>query len=243
MADRNTIRRAVRSFALKRADVDALKDRLTDAKIRVYEETLRDLANQLGLTQPIELSPNVKLALGIEAGNHARSIVKTFNDDLVAEAFRWGPALEDHDLRLTLSAWVDNRNRQRAPIIAVTETYGPYADALMAGFTEAGLVDAEFDFGGHPELGDEPPECSICIALAQTSPHPLKTVVKIGTPHPHCRQNWHPRDVAKLIKQLTNKDVQLGAATAGIVGRTSLITRAGSRQAAVDAIRSGRIPR
>lgn len=243
MADRNAIRRVVRSFALKRADVAALRDRLGRAKIVVYEQTLRDIAHLLNLTQPIKLSPKVKLALSIDAGNHARSIAKTFNDDLVSYAFQWGPSLDEEDLRLTLSAWVDNRNRQRAPIIAVTETYGVYADALMAAFMEAGLDHAEFDFGGHPELGDAAPECVICAVLEEKSPHKLRNVIRIGIPHPNCRQNWHARNVDELIRELDNRDVRLGENLAGIIGRASLITRAGGRHQAVEAIRSGRIPR
>jgi hypothetical protein len=243
VADRNAIRRAVRPYALKRVDVKALRERLLTAKLAVYERTLQDLAQQFGITTPIKVSEQVRVALGVEAGNHARSIAKTFNNDLAAYAFRFGGALQEWELRMTLAAWVDNRNAQRAPIIAVTETYGVYADALMAGFMEAGLEDALFDFGGHPELGDLPPECVICAALETKSPHPLKTVIRIGIPHPNCRQNWHARDVDALLEQLQDRSVQLGAHTAGIVGRPSLITRAGGRRQAAKAILSGRIPR
>lgn len=243
MADRNTIRRVVREFSLKRVDAIALRDRLTESKIRVYEETLRDLANQIGITTPPEIQPAVKLALGIESGNHARSITDTFNHDLAEYAFRFGRQLDEDELRDTLSAWVDNRNAQRAPIIATTEMYWAHADALMAGFMEAGLGDAEFDFGGHPELGDEPPECDICAALEETNPHPLREVIRIGTPHPNCRQRWHARHLEVLVLALKSHDVQLGARVAGIVGKPSLISRAGTRAQAAKAIRSRRIPR
>jgi hypothetical protein len=243
VADRNTIRRVVRELALKRRDVEGIRDRLTAAKIDVYERTLRDLAAQLKLKTPPVVSGQVKLALGIESGNHARSIVKTFNKDLANYAFKFGRQLEEDELRQTLRAWVDNRNTSRAPIIAVTETYGPYADALMAGFLEAGLGDAEFDFGGHPEEGDEPAECIVCLALEDTNPHPLREVIRIGSPHPNCRQNWHVRQLQHLILQLQSTDVQLGAKPAGIVGRPSLIHRAGGRAPAARAIRSRRIPR
>lgn len=243
MADRNTIRRVVRELAFtKRADVEALQERLTAAKIDVYERTLRDLAQLLKLTATPDVSGQVKLALSIESGNHARSIIKTFNNDLAQYAFKFGRQLEEDELRQTLRAWVDNRNKSRAPIIAVTETYGPYADALMAGFLEAGL-DAEFDFGGHPEAGDEPAECIVCLALEETNPHPLREVIRIGSPHPNCRQNWHVRNLQMLLLQLASTDVQLGAKPAGIVGRPSLIHRAGGRAPAARAIRSGRIPR
>jgi hypothetical protein len=243
VADRNAIRRVIREFAMKKADVEALRDRLRDAKITVYEQTLIDLSRKLGITTAIDVSPDVKLALAIEAGNHARSIGETFNNDLVEYAFRFGRALDEDELRWSLQAWVENRNAQRAPLIAVTETYGPYADALMAGFIAAGLEDAEFDFGGHPELGDSPPECAICAELEKNGPWPVKTVIRIGTPHPACRQNWHPRDLEKLVEQLRDKNVQLGAQLAGIVGRRTLIDRAGGRRQAAQAIRSGRLPR
>jgi hypothetical protein len=128
-------------------------------------------------------------------------------------------------------------------VIAVTEMYWAHADALMAGFMEAGLGDAQFDFGGHPELGDEPPECAICAALEATNPHPLREVIRIGCPHPNCRQGWHARNLEVLMLALQSQDVQLGARVAGIVGKPSLIARAGNRRKAAAAILSGRIPR
>lgn len=243
MADRNTIRRVVREFSLKRADAIALRDRLTDSKTRVYEATLKDLAEQIGLTITPEVQPAVKLALAVESGNHARSIVDTFNHDLAEYAFRFGRQLDEDQLRDTLKAWVENRNAQRAPIIAVTEMYAAHADALMSGFMEAGLGDALFDFGGHPELGDEPPECIICAALEETNPHPLREVIRIGSPHPNCRQTWHARHMEVLALALKSQEVQLGAKTAGIVGKPSLIARAGSRKKAAAAILSRRLPR
>lgn len=243
MADRNTIRRVVREFALKRRDAIALRDRLTDAKASVYEATLRDLAEQLRLTAQPQVSGVVRLALQIEAGNHSRSIVNTFNRDLAEYAFRFGRLLDEGQLRSTLQAWVENRNAQRAPVIAVTEMYAAYFDALMAGFMQAGLGDALFDFGGHPELGDEPAECIICAALEARSPHPLRDVIRIGTPHPACRQNWHARNMDALVSQLEDRDVQLGAVPAGIVGKASLIDRAGGRRQAAKAILAGRLPR
>lgn len=223
--------------------MQVLRDRLAASKLSVYERTLLDLAQQIGITARVDVSPNVKVALAVEAGNHARSIARTFNNDLVDYAFRFGRQLDESELRSTLRAWVDNRNAQRAPIIAVTETYTAYADALMAGFIEAGLGDMLFDFGGHPELGDEPPECAICAALEAKSPWPAKVVVRIGVPHINCRQNWHPRDVEKAIELLSDKNVQLGARTAGIVGRRTLIDRAGGRRQAAKAILAGRVPR
>ncbi len=243
MADRNTIRRLVRELALKRADVEQIEQSLESSKETVYESTLQDLAQRLGITTPPKVSSFVRVALAIEAGNHARSIADTFNRDLAHYAFKVGRELDEDELRRTLRAWAENRNAQRGPIIAITETASPYADALMAGFMEAGLGDALFDFGGRPEAGDEPPQCAICAALQETSPHPLRRVIRIGNPHPGCRQNWHPRDLDQLREQLASRDVQLGARPAGIVNRSSLIHRAGNRARAVKAIRSGRIPR
>lgn len=228
---------------MKKADVQALRDRLLASKINVYEKTLFDLAQQIGIGVRVDVSPDVRVALGIEAGNHSRSIAQTFNNDLVDYAFRFGRQLDENELRNSLRAWVENRNAQRAPIIAVTETYAAYADALMAGFLEAGLDDLMFDFGGHPELGDEPPECIICAALEAKGPWSLATVIRIGSPHPNCRQQWRPRDLEKAIELLTDKTVQLGAKPAGIVGRRTLIDRAGGRRQAAKAILAGRIPR
>src|SRR5690349_11324513 len=47
-----------------------------------------------------------------------------------------------------------------------------------------------WDFGGH---GDDHPECPVCIALKESSPHTTDRVKEIGSPHIGCRQNWHPR--------------------------------------------------
>lgn len=218
--------------------------RLYQAKQHVYLEAIRDVAQQLGiLPLPTELAPAVLAPLNIESRQHSRSIVKTFNKELAEYAFSHGRLLDEGELGTTLRAWIDNRNATRAGMIAVTETYGPYADAIMASFRDAGLEDAKFDFGGHPELGDEPPECIICAALEAKSPHPLAMVVKIGNPHPNCRQAWHAVNPVALRARLTDKSVVLGRKPSGIVGKSSLIHRAGSREAAARAIRSGRIPR
>lgn len=218
---------------MKKREVDALAARLRTAKVDAYRQTLHRLAQDMGSLATVELSPEVLADLGIEARQHAVTISRSFNRDLATYARRITPGLDKQDLRSSLRAWVENRNSSRAPVIAVTEVYGPHADATVAFFKELGLDDATFDFGGHPE--DDPPECEICAALVATNPHPLREVARIGTPHPNCRQNWHPRVEASQVPG----HVELGQVLGGIVGTKMLVQRAGSRAAAADMITNG----
>lgn len=242
MATRSEIRAAVRFYSLKKRDIERLVELLRRAKIDAAERTLQALIDQLGLQMQVRLRSRLLVPLGLEARYHARRIARQFNEDLAVYAARHR-LLSKKDLRRTLAAWADNRNRQRAPIIAVTEAYSAHADALLGGFLELGLeADAEFDFGGHPE--DDPPDCAICKALVATSPHPLRRVVQIGVPHPNCRQLWHARDRDRLIAHLVDIGLtELGNRSGGIANRRTLIDRAGGRQQAAEAIRSGRLPR
>jgi hypothetical protein len=233
VATHSETRAAVRFFGMGRRDTQALAERLREAKIATYTETLHRQAQQLGSLATVDLSPQVLGDLGIEATQHAQSIARTFNRDLARYAARISSGIDKQDLRSSLRAWSENRNMQRAPVIAATEVYGPHADATMAFFMELGLLDSEFDFGGHPE--DDPPVCEICAALVATNPHPLKEVIRIGTPHPRCAQNWHWLGDSSQVPG----HVEVGGQTAGIVGGKMLVQRAGSRAAAVEQIISG----
>lgn len=241
MASYDQVRNAARRYGLGRRDVQRLTRLLQQTKRDVFAQTLAELGDQLG----VAITPTAKalLPVRIDAGNQARRIAENFNRDLARYAFtqRDLPAAE---LNKALGEWVGKRNRVHAPLIAITESYTSHADATMAAFLEL-VPDAEFDFGGHPEKGDEPPECAICQALHDTNPHPASRVVAIGNPHPGCRQHWHARNIEALKEQLQERgvdaiDLNKGG---GIAGRRSLIERAGSRTAAADAVRSGKIPR
>jgi hypothetical protein len=238
VATSSQVRTAARKYAQKKRDIDRLTDLLIRTRLEVYERTLRDVVDQLGADRDVQLSPRVRAQLNIEARRHARLIARNFNDALAEYAVRVGPGLSDQELRRTLALWAENRNQRHAPLIAVTEAWGPHADATMAAFLELGLDDARFDFGGHPD--DSPPACDICQALVDTNPHPLTRVLQIGVPHPQCEQRWRVRGKPRVA---STGDEPLGQRVAGVIGRDTLIQRAGSREAAVRAIRSGSFPR
>jgi len=213
-------------LTMKERDIRALADKLYRAKRRVFRATLLEVARSFG--SPVgrpSLSPEVEAALRSEASEHAAQIAATFNADLEAKA----ADLPNDELE----AWVRARQRRRARPTATTEAYSAHADAILSATRDLGLV-AEFDFGGHPELGDADPMCEICQALMATNPHTFDEVVAIGTPHPACAQDWHFArvDVRPDAAAFDN----LGTTPGGIVGNKTLIERAGGRQQAVDQV-------
>lgn len=232
MATKREIERAARRLAMGPPAVEELTEKLTASKRRVYRRTLLELATFFGydVARP-GLSDAVESALRDEARDHARSIARTYNRELAAAAQRMGPALPADELDAQLQRWARGRQRRRAPLIAVTEAYGPHADATLAFFREVGLDEVLLQFGGHPELGDAPPACAICQAIVATNPHTLAEAAQIGTPHPNCRQSWHP---ARYEQRDLPATIDVGNITGGIVGTESLLTRAGGRDEAAE---------
>ena len=223
--ERNRLLRALRRT---RSDASELAVILFDRKVAVYLRTLRELVRRYRRRTTVTLSPAVERVLRAEARDHARLIVRSYNDELKRVITRNGDK-NITAIRALIEEWAALRHASRADLVAVTETYGPHADATLSFFAENDL-HPEFDFGGH---GDATPVCPICLAIQKRNPHPFERVVAIGTPHPGCRQDWHPLAVTSSVLP---PELSLGGALAGIVGKPTLIERSGSQSAAVDAI-------
>lgn len=236
MASKRAIEQAAKRFAFTPARRRELADKLYRTKRRVYRRTLLELARSLGyeIKRP-DLSDAVDDALRREADNHAERIAESFNRDLAAAALRIGEALTVDKLSDQLQTWVNARQRKRAQMTAITEAYPAHADAILGLFRDLDLPDVSFDFGGHPELGDAPPDCAICQALERGNPWPLEVVAEIGNPHPGCRQDWHVRDLDQRSLPPAF-DVELGQTLGGVIGKDPFVMRHGSRAEAVERI-------
>lgn len=210
-------------------DVAALASKLFSAKQRVYRRSLLELARYLGydVKRP-DLAPAVTQGLRAESRDHAQRIADTYNRDLLDAA----EGRNDGELR----SWAVARQRARAKPTAITEAYSAHADATIAAIMDLGLFeDATFDFGGHPELGDAPPACSICEAIIRGNPWTAADVVRLGSPHPACRQDWHLNTIDQRALPPAH-ELSLGQTLAGIVGGQPLIIRSGGRQQATEAV-------
>lgn len=236
MARRRDLDAAARAAGMSDEDVSRLTERFYRTKLRVYRDTLRDLADRFtrnGPPRAIPLSQEIKDALRAEAETHALKVASTHNDAVARQAMKIaapGDGRSKADLERELSRFGKSRMKDRAEMIAVTEAYGPHSDAIASFFRDAG-IEPEFDFGGHPD--DAPPVCSICRAIIAANPHSLAEVVRIGVPHPFCRQTWHPRLTAE---QQQLGDFDLGQSLGGIIGAPSLIQREGGEQEAADSV-------
>jgi hypothetical protein len=203
-----------------------LAEAFLEHKIVAYVETLSDLLADNGVTEWDEddiadqLSDSILRALRAEAREHAGFVVDTFNGDLDAFLER-NADLPRAELLDSYDAWSTGRADARSEITAITEAYSAAADATLA-FWEANAPAGEYDFGGHPELGDDAPECKVCQALVASNPHPVERVREIGNPHIGCRQNWH-RKAGELPDEL-----RLPEEPAGIVGAQPLVNRHGN---------------
>jgi hypothetical protein len=134
------------------------------------------------------------------------------------------------DLQEALEDWAEERARSRAAIAAVTDVYAPAADATLATHELTG-VETVYDFGGH---GDDAPQCELCQALEETSPHPAQRVLSYGTPHVNCRQEWHPvYEAGQLPAEVDLADLSYQ----GLAGEDTLIERAGGLSAAAELVR------
>lgn len=203
-----------------------------ETKIFTYVEALGELARELGYEiedDEIDVSDDVLRALRDEAREHAAMVVQTYNRDL-DEFLDRNRDLPRADLLRDYESWAESRADAKAETIATTEAYSAAAEATVGFFLDNGLLDAEFDFGGH---GDDDPVCEICEALRVTSPHPAERVISVGNPHIGCRQDWHPR----VSEADLPEEVQLGRAPAGIVGAQHFLGQHGDdRTAAAQAI-------
>jgi hypothetical protein len=224
------VSRALRS-SLKygAADRKGLAEAIYDAKRQVYVETLADLAEGHGyeLDGDVILAPTVEAEIRAVAQEHARLIADSYNRDVDAFLDR-NESLEKDALLDTFDAWSQDRLDQHADLIAVTEAYDAYTDATVSFYAENGL-EPEYEFGGHPELGDADPACDLCQALEATNPHPHARVLEVGIPHVQCRQNWHALvDPENLPDVLT-----LGGQTGGVLGADPLNMALGGTDEAV----------
>lgn len=231
MARRRDVEAAIRAVEL--AD-DEWAQRFERTKVRVYLATLRSLADQFTSSGagPAGLSEQIRSTIHAEARAHARSVARTHNRAVRKQALRISSAGDGRtraDLERELRDYSRSRLRDRSEAIAVTESYGAHADAIASFFRDAG-VEPEFSFGGHPD--DAEPVCEICKAIIAANPHSLADVIRIGVPHPFCRQSWHP-----LIGQGALPDtVDSGRTPGGIVGEPMLIQRAGSERDAAESV-------
>ena len=202
-------------------------------KVTTYIDTLADLALGYGYELPegaLRLAPDVDRGLKENATLQARRIVDTYNRELrgFLERNHGRPEVEVVD---DYRAWMEDRSEHKSDEVAVQEAYSAYADAVAAFFV-ANDMDPLFEFGGHPEEGDEPPECDVCQALEATNPHPLSRVLEVGTPHIGCRQKWH----ALVEPDDLPEELVLPSSLAGIVGADPLNMRLGGDVAAADFI-------
>lgn len=207
-------------------DREDLAEALAQRKLNVYLKTLGVLADSYGQDEP-ELSSRIVGAIEEAARIEADQIIDAYNGAVqVAIDDALEVATSEADFMARIEEWSHARAERSAPIVGITSTYEAHADATLQFFQAAG-VDPSFDFGGH---GDDAPACVICQALVAGNPWTIEQVIAIGTPHPQCRQEWHPRKLPALPSDY----VAGGAGPAGILGGQSLITRTGSRAAAVD---------
>lgn len=239
MARRRDVEAAVRSVSMSADEQAKLAERFYRTKLRVYRATLRDLADRFtgaGAPERVELDPAILAALRAEADAHAASVAKTHNRAVRKQALAISSPGDGRDrkgLEAELGKFGRSRMRKRAEAIAVTESYGPHADAIVGFFRDAG-VEPEFSFGGHPS--DDDPVCGICKAIIAANPHSLADVIRIGVPHPFCRQAWHPLVSAAELPHA----VDLGNTLGGIVGAPMLITREGSAERAAESVVASR---
>lgn len=219
-------RRLLDAFTRDDEDIDALADVLYLNKVRVYEDTLGELADQYDFdVDDLTLSDEVLTALRDEADLRAEQMTMTYNGDLagfidaIPDDIAYEHAVEATEL------WATDRDEARAELVGITESYSAHADATVAFFVNNG-IEVEFDFGGH---GDDHPACVVCEALVAANPHPAERVVEVGTPHIQCRQRWHANVTAEDLPD----ELVLGQGPpAGILGNESLVQRAGGHPAA-----------
>lgn len=215
-------------------DRRALADDLLAVKRAVYVDTLRDLAESHGYEAPstIQLSAEVERALRDEATEHAALMVRTFNDEL-AEFLERNRDLDERAVVDLYGTWATDRWEKRAEQIAVTESYGPHADASLSFYADNGL-EPDYEFGIHA-ADDQPPECELCQALMETNPHPGSRVLEVGIPHIGCRQSW---EAVGLDPEQLPEELRIGQSVAGIVGAEPLNMTLGGTSEAVEAVRS-----
>jgi hypothetical protein len=207
-----------------------LSDQIAQTMQGVYMDTLRDLAESYGYDVPtsgLNLSPDVLAEIKATAREHARIIADSYNRDVDAFLER-NKGVDDAQLLADFDAWAQDRVDKQADAIAITEAYGAYTDATLSFFHENG-IEPEFEFGGHPELGDDPAECKLCQTLEANNPHPYSRVLEVGIPHVQCRQNWHPLvDPSQLPDEL-----RIGGQTSGVLGADPLNITVDGTEAAV----------
>ena len=213
------VERLARSLSFSSEERSRLATLIYRRKVAVYRDTLRALLREYGSLEEPSLSREVLAGLREEAERHAASIVQTFNRDLrrLLERTSDRPVEEVLDM---VEEFAHLRAERRSENIAITEAYGPHADATLAFYKDNGLRPA-FDFGGH---GDPGPICAICKALKDRNPHPFERVVRIGVPHIACRQSWHPLIARGDLPQF----LRAGISLAGIVGSEPLMNRQGN---------------
>jgi hypothetical protein len=200
-------------------EIRRLAAALADRKRAVYVDTLAERLRHHGSRQEVTLSRSILAAIDAAAMIAAREVVQSYNRDLRDFVARW-PLAPARDLLNAVEEWSIRRADWKAPQIAVTETYDAHVDALVSFYRDNGRTP-EFDFGGH---GDAEPACAICKAIRARNPWSYDGVVRIGVPHPQCRQEWHPRDV-DMPEMLV-----AGLEPAGILGSASLMQRASNQR-------------
>lgn len=223
MARKGELRSLKAALKLDSADVRFMAERLLEHAVSEYVERLAELAEDHGYQlhqDEVVLSDSLVRQLARHARAQARQIADTHNTETVKLIDR-NRDLPVRQLLGVYEAWADDRADWKAEEIATTEAWSAHADATLAFFDAAG-IEPLYDFGGH---GDADPECEVCQALRETSPHPHARVLKIGSPHIRCRQDWHPVLDDDQLAALPD-DLVFAERPGGILGRDPLVNRA-----------------
>jgi hypothetical protein len=223
--------RLIEAFTRGDDYLDSLSDVLYLTKVRVYEDTLGELADSYGYeSEDVQIGDEVARALSDEADQQAERITDSYNRALAAFVERVADEVTYEDAVAQLVTWSDNRDDSHAEVIGITEAFTAHADATVTFFRDND-VEVQFDFGEHGT--DDAPQCPVCIALVARNPHPLERVLRVGNPHIQCRQTWH----ALVDEGALPDEVELGLrGVAGIVGTDPLVNRTGGTQGAVQEV-------
>jgi hypothetical protein len=228
-----TVDEVIGAANLLEQDIDRISRRLYDIKARAYRDTLRKLSVRHGVPRGrVILSAEIREAIQLEADQHARAAVETFNRMVTRFADR-RRGLPPDQLAAQLRGYLRKRAKSRSRVVAQLAPLNARLDAEVSFYREQG-VEPEFDFIG-PRA-----KCPLCRKLKRGGPYAIEDVIRIGLPHLGCVHHWRSRSRAK--EQLTEGGLRPGQISAGrgtpagILGSTALLSRVGGHGNALDVV-------
>lgn len=175
---------AMSAFHLSQHQRQQLFDAIYALKKGVYIESYNTYAKQHGISSIAKVDSRTDALLRQSTQDAVDSILATYAQDLKTQYAKLNAAgvVKPQEMVDGLNEWLKERNRWKAPEIAVTEISEPWNQAIFNIDRNLGIQD-DREYTVSPDHAT----CAVCQSLVANGPYDYETAISLPIPnHPGC---------------------------------------------------------